>query len=267
MAVFHALMTFLLNAAWQACLVTAVAYACLFLARRARVWIRHAIWVLALLASTLLPVLSLAMAHGQGLPLQFTRLNQIDEFRQRIDNSLWLDGEGAPGGAILSFSSLRLLVSTLLVFYLLFLAHRLGRLAVRWRRTRQMLEAAGTKSISDCGASITRAASIAKECKRLLGARSGSILCSAASVVPFTAGVFRPIVVLPQALLQTASDGELRVAIGHELAHILRHDYLLNITLRNRVASRDFSPPGSMDEAADRTDPRDGLRRNRRTLP
>ncbi|HZR28199.1 MAG TPA: M56 family metallopeptidase [Terriglobales bacterium] len=232
MAVFHALMTFLLNAAWQICLVAMITSACLLLARRARVWMRHVIWVLALLASTLLPLLSLLLVDGHGLPLQSVRLSQIDEFRQKIDSSLWLDGEGVAGSSTIpSFSGVRLLLSTLLVFYLLFLAYRLGRLALRWRNTWQMLEATDAKPISYCGASITRAASVAEECQRILGARSGSIsiLCSAASIVPFTAGVFRPIVVLPQALLQTASDDELRVAISHELVHILRHDYLLNI--------------------------------------
>jgi hypothetical protein len=36
-------------------------------------------------------------------------------------------------------------------------------------------------------------------------------------------------VVLPEPLVKTASDDELRAAISHELAHIQRHDYLLNI--------------------------------------
>ncbi|PYX94705.1 MAG: hypothetical protein DMG67_00905 [Acidobacteria bacterium] len=86
-----------------------------------------------------------------------------------------------------------------------------------------MLEAAGTGGISD------RVAAVAEECKRQLGAQSVSIVCSAAAAVPFTAGAFRPIVVLPHSLLKTTSDDELRVAIGHELAHVYRHDYLLNI--------------------------------------
>ena len=100
MAALHIFLAFLLNSILQIFFVAAIAWGCSLVARRARAGIRHAIWVLALLASTLLPVLSLTVAHGRGLAVQSARWNQIDQFRQKIDNSFWIDGDRMPGANV-----------------------------------------------------------------------------------------------------------------------------------------------------------------------
>lgn len=46
---------------------------------------------------------------------------------------------------------------------------------------------------------------------------------------PFTAGWLRPVVLFPAALLDQLNEPELRTIIAHELAHIRRHDFLVNL--------------------------------------
>ena len=46
---------------------------------------------------------------------------------------------------------------------------------------------------------------------------------------PATVGIFHPLIILPEALAREATDEELTAAIGHELVHVWRRDYLLNL--------------------------------------
>jgi uncharacterized membrane protein YkoI len=54
-------------------------------------------------------------------------------------------------------------------------------------------------------------------------------MCSASVAVPITVGIRAPLVILPERLLQEAERAVLTSAIGHELVHVLRRDYLLNL--------------------------------------
>jgi ankyrin repeat protein/beta-lactamase regulating signal transducer with metallopeptidase domain len=46
---------------------------------------------------------------------------------------------------------------------------------------------------------------------------------------PFTAGWWRPVVLFPATLLAELNEPELRTIIAHELAHVKRHDFLVNL--------------------------------------
>lgn len=47
--------------------------------------------------------------------------------------------------------------------------------------------------------------------------------------MPITAGVLNPLIILPTQLLSEADEEVLLSAIGHELVHVARRDYLLNL--------------------------------------
>jgi len=72
--------------------------------------------------------------------------------------------------------------------------------------------------------------SAAREIARRLDLRHGvAILESAAVSVPTLVGYLRPIVLLPASALSGLTPLQLQAIIAHELAHVRRHDYLINL--------------------------------------
>lgn len=55
------------------------------------------------------------------------------------------------------------------------------------------------------------------------------LLASARVAGPVTAGAIRPAVILPASMLAETSEEVLTTAIGHEMAHIARHDFAANL--------------------------------------
>jgi beta-lactamase regulating signal transducer with metallopeptidase domain len=83
---------------------------------------------------------------------------------------------------------------------------------------------------------------------RRLAAKAGMnrpprLVVSDAVSTPMTTNPFRPVIVLPLALLETLSDAELEMTLAHELAHIQRGDLLLAIPLTLTQAAFWFFPP------------------------
>ncbi len=65
--------------------------------------------------------------------------------------------------------------------------------------------------------------------RRLALQRGVAILESAAVSVPTLVGWVRPVVLLPAAALSGLSPLQLQAILAHELAHVRRHDYLINL--------------------------------------
>ena len=59
--------------------------------------------------------------------------------------------------------------------------------------------------------------------------RSVQLLVSALVEVPTVVGWLRPVVLVPVGALAGLSGEQLELLLLHELAHIRRHDYLVNI--------------------------------------
>jgi beta-lactamase regulating signal transducer with metallopeptidase domain len=59
--------------------------------------------------------------------------------------------------------------------------------------------------------------------------RSVRILSSAAAEVPATLGWLRPVVLLPVSALTSLTPEQIELLLAHELAHVRRHDYLVNL--------------------------------------
>ena len=66
---------------------------------------------------------------------------------------------------------------------------------------------------------------------RLSIGRKVSLMLSPLINSPMTTGVLKPIVYLPAGLVSGFSNDELDTIFTHELSHIKRHDYLVNLTL------------------------------------
>jgi hypothetical protein len=79
--------------------------------------------------------------------------------------------------------------------------------------------------------------------KERIGVSSSvQLLWSASASVPMVIGWARPVVLVPTALLTGLSASQLEAVLAHELAHIRRHDYLVNL-LQNALETLLFYHP------------------------
>lgn len=93
-----------------------------------------------------------------------------------------------------------------------------ARDSARARACRRVLARASTVS----GGAAAR---LAERGRRRLGIRRAvRVVVADEPVSPFTVGLLRPVIFLPRALLARESRHALRVALGHELAHVARWD-------------------------------------------
>lgn len=71
---------------------------------------------------------------------------------------------------------------------------------------------------------------LARDLSRRLGIRRAvTLLESAAASVPATVGWLRPVVLVPMSTLAGLTPHQLEAILAHELAHVRRHDYLVNL--------------------------------------
>ncbi len=66
-------------------------------------------------------------------------------------------------------------------------------------------------------------------CERLGISRAVRILNTAATDVPATLGWLRPVILLPISAFTVLTPEQIELLIAHELAHVRRHDYLVNL--------------------------------------
>ena len=97
------------------------------------------------------------------------------------------------------------------------------RLASGWLVTRQ-LGRVGTSSVPDaCREAVARLAA------RLRVSRPVRVLESAVVQVPAVIGWLRPVILLPASALTGLTPLQLDALLAHELAHVRRYDYLVNV--------------------------------------
>jgi beta-lactamase regulating signal transducer with metallopeptidase domain len=220
-------LTFLLNSLWQAPLAAAVAAVVCRLMRSGPARHRHAVCVAGLVLALALPVASMRQWKS---PAQTVA----------VAAPVLADTGAAAGGGIphtkaagpLASRSVALpamAASAALWMLALFLAIRIGRLA--W---------AGSKTLRICRAAtvLPLHAELAARCAEALGVRSAELRWSADISGPVTAG---RLVILPESMAD-APEEVLATAIGHEMAHIARHDFTLNLVYELMYLPLSFQP-------------------------
>jgi bla regulator protein BlaR1 len=73
--------------------------------------------------------------------------------------------------------------------------------------------------------------------------RGVGLMESALTRIPIVIGHLRPVIFIPLGLLTSLPEGEIEAVLLHELAHIRRHDYLVNF-LQNMATNIFFFNPG-----------------------
>jgi len=215
------LLTFLTNALWQAVLIAAVALLCDRLMRNAPARQRHWLWVAALALSVMIPLLS---------AFDFLRDDaQVAASREmvsiRVDAGNSSPQSSAPSGFFRqrprAFSPPPLLALLVPVCYLLsLLFHGVG-LWRAWRKTKATIATAYEFEAPD------RLALIKGRCQQAFGLSGVSLLASAEIACPIASGTRS--IILPASLLDSDAPELLTAAIGHEMVHLKRRDFTLNL--------------------------------------
>jgi len=226
------LLTFLFNACWQIAVVTAVAALCARLLHRTSARNQHLLWVVALAFSFSLPVMTgapLLVGAFFSEPPRATVQPAGGAFAPapQVVPDTQASLPTAPPAALKETAPFiffnKNVAAVVVVLYLLFLCYRSGKLFMAWRRARSLKRGAYLIELPE------HVRTTVTECQMVLGMTQVRILCSTSIPAPIAVGSFNPLIILPEQLLRETDRGVLTAAIGHELIHIKRRDYLLNL--------------------------------------
>ena len=214
--------TFILNASWQITAITVLAHLCTKLLHGAPSRFSHGVWVAALGACLLIPTATIVLQHREATG----RTSEVTPTAQPA-----LVAEPSARAIPVRFHSLsrsvlffpRILDALLSVYgiVLLFYVARLAWFGYQTRRLRRLayprpLPCALARLVEHCAGSFSLP--------------SVAVLCTADLLGPATLGFGRPLLLLPETFfLDAFPDDDLFSAISHELAHILRRDFLFNL--------------------------------------
>jgi len=209
---------FVINAAWQLVAIALVALAADRLMRGIP-RLRHIIWVTALIISLSLPLLSAAPA------LQRANAPAVPPVRD-VAVALSPDVDLAIPRSVATASSFHIskTIAVLVVAgFLVGFAFGFYRIMKAVWKTRAIRREAEPFELDPDMLTIVG------RCETVFDLKNCSILKSTLLRTPATIGIFRPVLILPEQLIREGDVSALTAAVGHELAHVWRRDYLLNL--------------------------------------
>ena len=233
------LLTFLLNAFWQIALIAAAAAFGDWLLRRTLVRYRHFLWVAALGLSLVMPLVTSVRA-GRSTATAAWPPPQIALGPIAITDVTPISSQTS---AAVPKSTLQINQSVaigLLALYLMFLGYRGVKLLRAWARTQAARRGAIPIEPAD------RIQAVVASCQQAIGVTNVGVVSSASLRAPATIGIRRPLVILPEALVRDAGAEALTAAIGHELVHVRRRDFLLNLIYEIIFLPLSFHPAAAL---------------------
>lgn len=234
-------LTFLLNAAWQFTVVALAAAACARLLRDAPARYRHALWVAALVLGVALPAwsqyhlsvdstASLSSSHTQTTPRDGdAHANALPAQTGQPDTLKADSGSVFQLETLLhkrrqTLQGLPPLMFGLALAYALFLLYRLNALRRAWNETQKIRRSVYARAIPE------EMRVVAAQCGASFNLQNVRLGCSSRVDAPVTIGWWRPIIILPESFFDERVTAEtLMSVLGHEMAHIARRDFVLNI--------------------------------------
>jgi len=223
MRISEFVLNFVLNSAWQIAAIFVVASLVSWLLRNGPARYRHTLWVVVMLASFVVPLLTAtrfvpAFVPDFQAPIQTnpTQTASVSDFEDLAVNHI------APSRhRTVSLWTRDILVLTFI--YAFFICGRGVRLTRFWQRQRRLRRSATLNGVAP---EIEVAA---RRCRSLLETGEVSTGVSKQARVPSTLGALRPLIVLPYAFCAGADEAKLLSVIGHEMAHVKRRDFLSNL--------------------------------------
>jgi beta-lactamase regulating signal transducer with metallopeptidase domain len=242
--------TYVTNALWMTCVIAVVTSFLSRTLRRGPSSYRHSLWVAALLLAVLLPFASLRGSRhsDKATPAAVAagREDQVQPAETRADRTsgipswaLWR--RMRDGGQRVPFGTP--LVGPAALLYLGFIFYRAARLYWGWRSLRAMLYRSSDWRIPPAVRTVV------EHCYASLGVTPVPILLSLEGMGPATFGIRNPVLVFPEWFLSQASEDELSSTLCHELAHIRRHDSLLNLVYELLLLPISFHPAAVLIKA------------------
>src|SRR5579872_3108477 len=246
----HLILNMLGNAVWQLVLVAVTALICARALKSTAARYRHAVWVAAL-------ALGFGMAAATGsrflpretapattkqtttqLPVSSTVLaREVESSLSKTSTPATASAALArPRNAETSIAIPGAVAATILAIYLIFLLYRGMQLFRAWRHTSRIVHEARETVLPE------RVQQVLARCEAALEVKGVRILASPTAAAPMTAGVFDPVIILPERLLEHTDEAALTSAIGHELAHVRRHDYIFNLAYELIYLPLSFHP-------------------------
>jgi TonB family protein len=217
------LLTLLFNSLWQIALIAAVATLCARLLRAAKASTRHLLWVAALVAPVCLAAVTLWIGLNYDFFTRKPAAAQID-FTPTVlmPNYPMVTASQAPTPEK-AIPVGRNLAIALMVGYLLLLVFLSIQLLRAWLKTRTIVRGAKEMELP------AHIQTIVEHCLEIIGITKVRVLWSPTVSVPVTIGTLGPVVILPEKMLDERDMDLLTAALGHELAHVRRRDYALNL--------------------------------------
>ncbi len=238
--VVQLLLNFLLNAIWQVAAIALAATVGNYLLRSVTRF-RHVLWVVALTMSLVLPMFSAIIAMKGGTANAAREQNKIIEPVLVVPANI--AASDVPRGtttATRGFHVSQRAAIVLLVAFLILVGYRTAKLFRAWLKTRAIQRSA---SSFEPDAELS---AIVERCQSALGAHNAKIFSSQMIKTPATVGIVNPLVILPAELLSDGDDNALTAAIGHELVHVARRDYLLNLIYELIFLPLSFHPAAAL---------------------
>ncbi|PHR83284.1 MAG: peptidase M56 [Colwellia sp.] len=208
----------LLHFLWQGFLVAAVLKSILLICNNHKPQLRYALSALAMSVNLLLPIVTFAIIYQTESSPVNTIANSLalSEFIQELKQP----------DAFFSYNELTALLPSLLpyiaILWLATISLLAGKLLLEIYNVNNLPQ---QNTVAPSEKLQARFNELAKQIKLTITPR---LLISAKIKVPMAIGWLKPVVLLPANMVSGLSNLQLEMLLLHELAHIRRHDYLVN---------------------------------------
>jgi len=214
---------YLLNSVWQITVMAALALLCSTFLRRTPGRYRHLLWVLCLAAGVLVPAATVGLQVGAG--------QAGDGAHALAETGMHVAISQGGGWSFLSFRShtrrvhfAAVLLNAVAWSYLILLALRCLQLARIYRHTSRVRRLACERSLPPV------LAHAAETCRHLFSIPAVPLLCSEEIASPSTVGWRHPVLLVPASFFaDNIAEEDAISALSHEMAHIRRNDFALNL--------------------------------------
>jgi beta-lactamase regulating signal transducer with metallopeptidase domain len=217
----NALLTFWLNALWQVTVLFLLGAVGARLLRRGSAAMEYRVWMVALLGACVTPLVSL-LTFGRGPTLAHS---WAWHSQTAGDLGLWMSGGNVNGvGGAFARPAWHQAWTVVAWMYALYIGFQLARIVHGWFYLRRQVAASHRCRCIELPQPHP-------ELQQRISELRCAVRISDGAALPFAFGWRDPAIVVPRSLVDAGDDEKLTVVLGHELAHVERRDWVINLLL------------------------------------